>query len=208
MLCYNVNMDFNTKLQQLRTKKGLTQEQLAEKVCVSRVAVSKWEAGRGYPNLDSLKMLAKVFDVSIDALLSSEELLDIAEVHSKNKSRVFRSLLLGIMDFMMLLLFVLPVCANRFDGKIFIVTLQNLVLENEIVRAFFIALVCMNGLFGALELAFQNVQEKWKQNMELIFSGAFSSLGIIFSCMMNQPYACVYYFSLFLIKVLVALRTA
>ena len=105
MLCYNVNMDFNTKLQQLRTKKGLTQEQLAEKVCVSRVAVSKWEAGRGYPNLDSLKMLAKVFDVSIDSLLSSEELLDIAEVHRKNESNMFRSLLFGIMDFMTLLMF-------------------------------------------------------------------------------------------------------
>ena len=68
-------------------------------------------------------------------------------------------------------------------------------------------LVSMNGLFGALELALQNVQKKVKQNLELILSGAFSSLGIVFSCMMNQPYACVYYFSLFLIKVLVALRT-
>jgi transcriptional regulator with XRE-family HTH domain len=200
-------MDFNTKLQQLRTKKGLTQEQLAEKVCVSRVAVSKWEAGRGYPNLDSLKMLAKVFDVSIDSLLSSEELLDIAEVHRKNESKMFRSLLFGIMDFMTLLMFVLPVCANRFDGKIFMVTLQSLRLANESVRAVFIVLVCMNGLFGALELALQNVQKKVKQNLELILSGAFSSLGIVFSCMMNQPYACVYYFSLFLIKVLVALRT-
>lgn len=207
MLCYNVNMDFNTKLQQLRTKKGLTQEQLAEKVCVSRVAVSKWEAGRGYPNLDSLKMLAKVFDVSIDSLLSSEELLDIAEVHRKNESKMFRSLLFGIMDFMTLLMFVLPVCANRSDGKIFMVTLQSLRLANEFVRAVFIVLVSMNGLFGALELALQNVQKKVKQNLELILSEAFSSLGIVFSCMMNQPYACVYYFSLFLIKVLVALRT-
>lgn len=200
-------MDFNTKLQQLRTKKGLTQEQLAEKVCVSRVAVSKWEAGRGYPNLDSLKMLAKVFDVSIDSLLSSEELLDIAEVHRKNESKMFRSLLFGIMDFMTFLMFVLPVCANRSDGKIFMVTLQSLRLANEFVRAVFIVLVSMNGLFGALELALQNVQKKVKQNLELILSGAFSSLGIVFSCMMNQPYACVYYFSLFLIKVLVALRT-
>ncbi|MBQ1628696.1 MAG: helix-turn-helix transcriptional regulator [Treponema sp.] len=200
-------MDFNTKLQQLRTKKGLTQEQLAEKVCVSRVAVSKWEAGRGYPNLDSLKMLAKVFDVSIDSLLSSEELLDIAEVHRKNESNMFRSLLFGIMDFMTFLMFVLPVCANRSDGKIFMVTLQSLRLANESVIAVFIVLVSMNGLFGALELALQNVQKKVKQNLELILSGAFSSLGIVFSCMMNQPYACVYYFSLFLIKVLVALRT-
>ena len=60
------NMDFNQKLQQLRTQKGLTQEQLAEKVCVSRVAVSKWESGRGYPNLDSLKKLSEIFNISVD----------------------------------------------------------------------------------------------------------------------------------------------
>ena len=86
-------MDFNEKLQQLRTKNGLTQEQLAEKVFVSRVAVAKWESGRGYPNLDSLKMLAKVFNVSIDDLLSSEEIINIAEVQSKNKGKILRTLL-------------------------------------------------------------------------------------------------------------------
>ena len=93
-------MDFNEKLQQLRTKSGLTQEQLAEKVFVSRVAVAKWESGRGYPNLDSLKSLAKIFNISIDDLLSSEELIDIAEVHTKNKGKILRTLVLGITDVM------------------------------------------------------------------------------------------------------------
>ena len=98
-------------------------------------------------------------------------------------------------------------CVNRADGKIFVVTLQKLVLANELIRIVFMAQVCIHGLFGAVKLAFQNVQKKLKQNLELIFSGVLSSPGIVFSCMMNQPYACVYYFSLFLIKVLVSLRT-
>ena len=46
-------MEFGEKLQELRKKKGLTQEELAEALYVSRTAVSKWELGRGYPNIDS-----------------------------------------------------------------------------------------------------------------------------------------------------------
>ena len=48
-------MEFNEKLQELRKSKGLTQEELAKELYVSRTAISKWESGRGYPNIDSLK---------------------------------------------------------------------------------------------------------------------------------------------------------
>ena len=46
-------MEFNQKLQVLRKEKGITQEQLAKELFVSRTAISKWELGRGYPNLES-----------------------------------------------------------------------------------------------------------------------------------------------------------
>lgn len=71
-------MEFHEKLQELRKKRGLTQEELAEALYVSRTAISKWESGRGYPNIDSLKELSNFFSVSIDDLLSSETLLSIA----------------------------------------------------------------------------------------------------------------------------------
>ena len=72
-------MELNEKLQELRKKKGLTQEELAEALFVSRTAVSKWESARGYPNIESLKAIAKFFGVTIDELLSGDELLSIAE---------------------------------------------------------------------------------------------------------------------------------
>ncbi|MBQ2681880.1 MAG: helix-turn-helix transcriptional regulator, partial [Eggerthellaceae bacterium] len=48
-------MEFSEKLQELRKARSLTQEQLAEALYVSRTAVSKWESGRGYPSIDSLR---------------------------------------------------------------------------------------------------------------------------------------------------------
>lgn len=66
-------MKFSEKLKELRLKKGLTQQQLAEKLYVSRSAVAKWEQGRGYPSLELLERLAEIFDFSIDNLLSEKE---------------------------------------------------------------------------------------------------------------------------------------
>ena len=56
---------------ELRTKKGLSQDELAEKVFVTRQAVSRWENGETIPNTETLKLLSKLFDVSINTLLGS-----------------------------------------------------------------------------------------------------------------------------------------
>lgn len=62
-------MVFQDKLQLLRKKEGLTQEGVAEKLGVSRQAVSKWESGQSYPDMDKLIALSDLFDVSIDSLI-------------------------------------------------------------------------------------------------------------------------------------------
>ena len=56
---------------ELRTKKGMSQDELAEKVFVTRQAVSRWENGETVPNTETLKLLSKLFDVSINTLLGS-----------------------------------------------------------------------------------------------------------------------------------------
>ena len=61
-------MEFHEKLQELRKQKNLTQEELSEILFVSRTAISKWESGRGYPSIDSLKAIAEFFGVTIKAL--------------------------------------------------------------------------------------------------------------------------------------------
>ena len=64
-------MDTKQVILELRTQKGMSQDELAEKVFVSRQAVSRWENGETVPNTETLKLLSKVLDVSINTLLGS-----------------------------------------------------------------------------------------------------------------------------------------
>ena len=67
----NRHMEIRDILKNLREKNNLTQEQLAERVQVTRQAISRWETGETQPNTDTLKLLSRVFDVSINTLLGS-----------------------------------------------------------------------------------------------------------------------------------------
>ena len=64
-------METKDVILELRTKSGLSQGELAEKICVTRQAVSRWETGETIPNTETLKLLSKLFDVSINTLLGS-----------------------------------------------------------------------------------------------------------------------------------------
>ena len=64
-------METKNIIVELRRKNGLSQDELAEKVFVTRQAVSRWETGETVPNTETLKLLSKLFDVSINTLLSS-----------------------------------------------------------------------------------------------------------------------------------------
>lgn len=70
-------MDTKDVILELRTKKGLSQDELAEKLYVTRQAVSRWENGETIPNTETLKLLSKFFDVSINTLLGSPRQLTI-----------------------------------------------------------------------------------------------------------------------------------
>ena len=70
-----INMEPKEILLKLRTKRGLSQEQLAEQLHVTRQAVSRWETGETVPNTETLKLLSRLFDVSINTLLGSPRTL-------------------------------------------------------------------------------------------------------------------------------------
>ena len=116
-------MEFHEKLRELRKSRGLTQEELAEALYVSRTAVSKWESGRGYPSIDSLKEISKYFSVTIDDLLSGEALISIAERENKTNIQNLFDLLFGMVDLLSVLLIVLPLYPRTVDGYVYSVNL-------------------------------------------------------------------------------------
>lgn len=84
-------MNFSEKLLTLRKAKNLTQEQLAEKLNVSRQSISKWESGQATPELEKIVALSAVFDVTTDYLLKSSEIDDLSvktEMLEKQQQRM------------------------------------------------------------------------------------------------------------------------
>ncbi len=79
-------MTIGVKIQNLRKQKGLSQEQLAEAVGVSRQAVSKWEAEQSVPDIDKIILICDYFGVTTDYILRNEEMSCTETVHSTNKN--------------------------------------------------------------------------------------------------------------------------
>ena len=199
-------MEFNEKLQELRKQRGLTQEELAASLYVSRTAISKWESGRGYPNIESLKAIAKFFSVTVDELLSSGEVLTIAVEDSKRKEKHFRDLMYGLLDICIAMLLFLPFFAEKADGIIQSVSLIALEGVQPYLKTAYFAVVISMIIMGILILALQNCQwvawVKSKTTVSLVL-GAILVLLLMIS---SQPYAAVFAFALLAIKALMLIK--
>ena len=73
-------MTFGEKLKEARKESGLSQEQFAEKMNVSRSAVAKWETDKGMPDVNNLKIMAQLLNVSVDYLLDEDEKISFNEI--------------------------------------------------------------------------------------------------------------------------------
>ena len=199
-------MEFNEKLQELRKNKGLTQEELAELLFVSRTAISKWESGRGYPIIDSLKAIAKYFSVTIDELLSSGEVLNIAEEDNKQKEKHFRSLVFGLLDISVLMFFFLPFFGQKENGIVQEVSLLSLNGISSYLRIAYYAVVISIAVYGILTLTFQNYQKTfWVKNRDKI-SLILNAVAVFLFIISSQPYAGTILFIFLIIKALMLVK--
>lgn len=199
-------MEFNEKLQELRKRKGLTQEELAELLYVSRTAISKWESGRGFPNIESLKAISRFFSVSLDALLSGEEILAIAEKDHKEKERTVRDLVFGLLDCGMALLLFLPFFGQKADGVIRAVSLLALREVQPYLKTAYIAFVGAMIVLGIMTLALQNCGQRLWMQSKSILSLILSAAGVCLFMISQQPYAAVFVFVFLVIKVFMLLK--
>ena len=199
-------MEFNEKLQELRKQKGLTQEELAESLYVSRTAISKWESGRGYPNIESLKEIAKFFGVTIDELLSGDELLTIAEEDTKQKEKHFRDLVFGLLDCCVAMFFFLPFFRQKSGGLLQEVSLLSLTEIAPYLKSSYFVVVIGIIVLGILILAMQNCQLSfWVRNKSEI-SLLFNTIGVLLFIIGSQPYAAAFLFIFSVIKALMIVK--
>lgn len=199
-------MEFHEKLQALRKGKELTQEQLAESLYVSRTAISKWESGRGFPNIESLKAISKFFSVSLDELLSGEEILAIAENDHRQKESTFQDLIFGLLDCGMALLLFLPFFGQEADGVIKALSMLALSEMQSYLKVTYIAFAGFMCMLGLMTLALQNCRHRLWNQIKSVLSLVFSAVGVCLFIISQQPYAAVFVFAFLVIKALMLIK--
>ncbi|MGN0424027.1 MAG: helix-turn-helix domain-containing protein [Acetatifactor sp.] len=201
-------MDFQDKLKELRKNRGLTQEELAQALFVSRTAISKWESGKGYPNIDSLKAISKYFSVSLDDLLSTDEIITIAEEDGKQKERHLRDLVFGLLDCSIAMFLFLPFFGQRVDGAIQAVSVLMLTEEEIYIKVPYLIIVFSMIVWGILMLALQDCQVSfWLQKKDKVSLGL-GAVGALVFMLSRQPYASSYLFLILVIQALMLIKWA
>ncbi len=199
-------MEFHEKLQELRKRRGITQEELAQVLYVSRTAVSKWESGRGYPNIDSLKAIAAYFSVTVDVLLSSDEVLTIAENEQKQKRDQMRDLIFGLLNISVVLFFFLPWFGQKEHGVLQEVPLWSLTSVAPYMRLLYVDITSSIVGCGVLLLALQKCRWSFWAQHKYALSLTLNSLGLLLFVFGSQPYAAGFLFALLVIQALLLLK--
>ena len=197
-------MEFNEKLQELRKKRGLTQEELAEQLYVSRTAVSKWETGRGTPSIESLKQIADLFHITLDQLLSAEEIVIIAESENKETIQQFLSCIDGVLNLAALLSLFLPLYKVEKDGIFYSVPLYQ--LNGWHGTVFWIApiILMICGIVQIFSVRQWN-DKRFKTASVVSFAVHISEIVLLILC--GHPYPAVLFFFLFAMKGILILKS-
>ncbi|MBP3255830.1 MAG: helix-turn-helix transcriptional regulator [Clostridia bacterium] len=199
-------MEFGEKIQKLRNQNKWTQEQLAEKLYVSRTAVSKWESGKGYPNIASLKDIAKLFGKTIDELLSNEEIIDIAKNENTTNMKRTNNLIYGLLDIISVLFIFLPLYAKKTEDFIYSVSLIGTNDISNIIKISYIIILSFLSLIGIAELIIQFVDNKKIQRILNVISLITETFAILFFAISRQTYLTAIIFIILIIKIIIVVK--
>ena len=191
-------MEFYEK--ELRKSRGLTQEELAEALFVSRTAVSKWESAKGYPSIDSLKAISSYFSVTIDDLLSAEKLIIIAEKENRSNIQSVCNWLFGLADIFTFMLIFLPLYPKTVGGYIYSVNLLNYTEASELNLCVYWAVFLLLIAAGAWKLVLSQLKLVKGQRYVTIGSMVLSAVSVLFLALAGEPYAVTVLFLLLIFK--------
>ncbi len=192
-------MEFSEKLQELRKSRSMTQEELAESLFVSRTAISKWESGRGYPSIDSLKEISRFFSVTIDDLICSDEMITLAENDKKEVVCKYVSLICNALDILLAILLFIPAFGNGPDSSetVSLFGLTGVSPWVKIILIVIISITVLNGICGVI-IASLN-KPVWNRH-RLVTGVVLSILAVIVFIATRQPYAGIVCFAFLVIK--------
>lgn len=156
--------------------------------------------GQGYPSIDSLKAIAAYFSVSIDKLLSGEEVLNIAEEDKRTSRTRLLSLVYGLLDAGSLVYLFLPLFAQESDGVYRTVSLLTLAGIQPYVKAAYLAAILIMAVLGVL-----NLLGIWKQKIKKI-SLLWSAISVLLFIVSPQPYAAALLFLFLMIKAFLLIK--
>lgn len=201
-------MDFGEKLKALRTERGLTQEQLAAKLYVSRTAVSKWETGGGSPNLDSLQVVARLFDVSVDDLLSTDDLIVLARDERRSTARSSGMLSFGLLDVLAVVFAFIPLYGVDDGSFVRMANLADYGASVDFGASFAVMAAAVVSLMfmGAVEIVLAAVGSRRAARIVALVGFAVQALAVVLFASTMQPYATTLMFALLLAKVVVGYR--
>ena len=201
-------MEFHEKLQELRKSRGLTQEELAEELYVSRTAISKWESGRGYPSIDSLKEISNYFSVTIDELLSTDKLLSIAEKENRANLRGMCDLLFELLDVFAIVLIVLPLYPNVLDGFVYSVNLFAYIQTTSLNRSLYWVMIVFLVVIGFIKLILIKLDMQRYNKVATKVSMSISTLSVLIFAITRESYAVPVVFLLLVMKGIFLLKCA
>jgi len=192
-------MEFSEKLQELRKSRSMTQEELAEALFVSRTAISKWESGRGYPSIDSLKEISRFFSVTIDDLICSDEMITVAENDKKEFVSKYISLICNALDILLVILLFIPAFGNGSASSetVSLFGLNGITPWLKTVFVVIIGITILNGICGAIITNFN--KSIWNRH-RLVTGVVLSILSVTVFIVTRQPYAGIVCFAFLVVK--------
>jgi len=199
-------MEFAKKLQKLRKQNNLTQEELSKKLYVSRTAVSKWESGKGYPNIESLKDISKIFKISIDELLSCDEIIDIAKKEKDLNNKRLNNLFYGLLDIVGVLLIFLPLYPYSIENFVYSVSLISKNDINSIIKISYIIMLSILSLIGIIEIVYYFLSNMKIQKFTIFISICYQILLLIYFIITRQIYLSLITILLLIIKIVIIMK--
>ncbi|WP_139651434.1 helix-turn-helix domain-containing protein [Raoultibacter phocaeensis] len=192
-------MELSEKLQSLRKRQGLTQEQVADRLYVSRTAVSKWETGNGCPNLDSLKALAALYGVTVDELLSGDELITLATKENRANLERTQCLVAGLLDILALSFAFLPLAGIPEGSFVRAVSLVEYYEATGFTVGYFVLLGTLAAA-GVVELVAGAFGSSRMRSRSAAASLGIQAVAIMLFAASRQPYVTVFLFIFFAVK--------